>query len=35
MDEMNVILDGSNELAAERLDKIIQLLEAEEKTKKD
>lgn len=31
MDKMNVILDGSNELASERLEEMISRLEAEEK----
>ena len=31
MDKMNVILDGSNELASERLEEMIRLLEEEEK----
>lgn len=35
MDTMNVILDGSNELASERLEEMIRLLEAEEKEKND
>ena len=33
MEEMNVILDGSNELASERLDEMIKRLEAEKDNK--
>lgn len=33
MDKMNVILDGSNELASERLAEMISRLEAEEEKK--
>ena len=32
MDKMNVVLDGSNELAAERLAEMIRRLEAEKNT---
>lgn len=35
MDEMKVVLDGSNELASERLDEMIGRLETEKENNED
>ena len=35
MDKMNVVLDGSNELASERLEEMIRRLEADKKENND